>query len=218
MEYDAKDGDVIHLLKKLKEANGSYPPEMLALRRHGYLKQIAQVSGGAGLAVGLKNLVDSGGKGSAVPPATGTIVEILLVAALIAEAGAVAYFYRHKMVDIFRSDTNSPQVQEVSNPPVVPSLFVELEGTPTPSMTHTQFAKGTATHSSLGTPTLELGGDPTGQSQKGSPTDSNQNLSTPNGNNGNHYGQTPKPERTKEPGNDNSNNNQQDNNDPKKKN
>ena len=51
MEYDPKDNEVIHLLKKLKDSNGAYPPEMLALRRQGYIKQVAEISAGAGLAL-----------------------------------------------------------------------------------------------------------------------------------------------------------------------
>ena len=137
MEYDPKDNDVIHLLKKLKDSNGSYPQEMLASRRKGYLKQVAEISAGAGLAMGLKNLAKSGGKTASMSSATGTVVEALLVVALLAEAGAVTYFYRDKIAQYYRSitDTNSSYVEEISNPPVLSSPTPEIEGTPSPMMT-----------------------------------------------------------------------------------
>ena len=35
MENDPKDNDVLQLLKKLKDSNGAYPQELLAVRRQG---------------------------------------------------------------------------------------------------------------------------------------------------------------------------------------
>jgi hypothetical protein len=132
MEYDPKDNEVIHLLKKLKDSNGAYPPEMLALRRAGYLKQVAEISAGAGLAMGLKNMA-KGGKGAAGFSSTaGTIVEALLVVALVAEAGAVTYFYRDKVAEYVNLIARSPKVEEVASPPVVPSPILEMQVTPSP--------------------------------------------------------------------------------------
>src|SRR5512138_3448467 len=126
MEYDPKDNEVIHLLKKLKDSNGAYPPEMLAMRRQGYIKQVAEVSAGAGLAVALRNIA-KGGKGAAGASSStaGTIVEALLVVALVAEAGAVTYFYRDKVAEYFRSVTGSPKVEEIASPPVVSSPIAQ---------------------------------------------------------------------------------------------
>ena len=220
MEYDPKDNDVIHLLKKLKDSNGSYPQEMLASRRKGYLKQVAEISAGAGLAMGLKNLAKSGGKTASMSSATGTVVEALLVVALLAEAGAVTYFYRDKIAQYYRSitDTNSSYVEEISNPPVLSSPTPEIEGTPSPMMTETGTLTPVVTPSLSVTPSLEMASDPTDQNvtsnsvDAGSQSGSNEvhvastqapNVSDTNngGNNGNHYGQTPLPERTKENGN-----------------
>jgi hypothetical protein len=47
MEYNSRDIDVIHLLKKLKDSSGVYPQEMLVSRRQGYLKQVAEIGGAA---------------------------------------------------------------------------------------------------------------------------------------------------------------------------
>jgi hypothetical protein len=234
MEYNPKDNEVIHLLKKLKDSNGAYPPELLALRRQGYLKQVAQISAGAGLVVGLKNIV-KGGKGSAglSSSAAGTVVEALLVAALVAEAGAVTYFYRDKVAEYMQLITRTPKVEHVASPPVVPSPFMEMQiqitpslseeavtitvtgtesltpgtpsGTPSPALptgtTQPNGRNGTAVQSASTSAPGSSSGNTGGSSGSGSSQD-------PKGNNGNHYGQTPKPERTKDNGSNDSNNNQ----------
>lgn len=220
MDYDPKDIDVINLLKKLKEGGGAYPQEMLALRRQGYLHQVAEVIGGAGLALGLKETLKSG-KGAGASPAAGTLVEALLVIAIVAEAGAVAYFYRDQVADFFQSFSNKPRVEEVTIPPIQSSPVVDIESTPTLVETPTLILTDTP----ISTPSVELAVQPTDETRENSSTSGDsdgaagsggggsQSVSTPNpnannndnGNNGNHYGQTPKPERTKQPGNDNSN-------------
>ena len=215
MEYDPKDNEVIHLLKKLKESNGAYPPAMLASRRQGYLRQVAQVASGAGLAAGIRSLA-KGTKGTAgLPPAAGTLIEALLVVAIVVEAGAVTYFYRDQLAEYFRSITNSPKVEQVASPPVQPSLIPEIEFTSTPVVTVsvTVSETGTLTLTPEGTPSPELAAEATKQGTGSGSTSrtgnsggstGSQSVSTqdPNSNNGNQYGLTPKPVRTKEPGND----------------
>jgi hypothetical protein len=220
MEYDPQDNEVIHLLKKLKDSNGAYPPEMLALRRQGYIKQVTEVSAGAGLAVALRNIA-KGGKGTAgTSSIAGTVVEALLVVALIAEAGAVTYFYRDKVAEYFRSITGSPRVEEVASPPVISSPIAEMQITPSPVITITGTETLTLTPvTPVGTPSAVLAAGtsvPNGESgvdvssastagpsggNTGEPPVSTSVASDPNGNNGNHYGQTPIPVRTKDPGN-----------------
>jgi hypothetical protein len=221
MEYDPKDNEVIHLLKKLKDSNGAYPPEMLALRRQGYLKQVAEVSAGAGLAMALRNIA-KGGKGTAGLSSTaGTVMEALLVIALVAEAGAVTYFYRDKVAEYIRSLTRTPKVEEVAGPPVMSSPIVEMQVTPSPVITLTGTVTETLTTGTpSGTPSTVLAASTLQPTNNGTTevgveaasTDSpggNTNGTTvspniPNGNNGNHYGQTPIPARTKEPSNNTS--------------
>ena len=210
MEIDSKDNDVVKLLKRLKESNGAYPQELLTLRRQGYLRQVAEIGGGAGLAWGLRNTVKSA-KGSALPPTAGTLLETLLIVAIVVEASTVAYFYRDQLADFFQSLSKSPKVEEVSNPPVITSPFPEFELTISPLVTETE--------TPVGTPSLDLAAQATNQENTGQGTNqgsgSGQAVSTPdrNGNNGNHYGLTPKPVRTKEPENNNNNeNNTQENN------
>jgi len=227
MEYDPKDTEVIHLLRKLKDSNGAYPPEMLALRRQGYLKQVAEVSAGAGLAVAVRNIA-KGGKGAAgASSIAGTVVEALLVVAIIAEAGAVTYIYRDKVTEYFRSITRSPEVEEVASSPVISSPLAEMQITPTPVFTFTATVTVTGTETPTpatpsGTPSMALvagtappDGDTGVDVQSSASTSipgstgsntggSSVSTSDPKGNNGNHYGQTPKPERTKNPGNNSS--------------
>src|SRR6266540_1733990 len=110
MALDPKSTDVFQLLKQLKDANGAYPQDLLASRRQGYLKQVAAISGGAGLAIALKQTVKAA-KGAGLSHVTGTLLEGILVFAIVAEAGAVTYFYRDKLVELYQSITGSPGVQ-----------------------------------------------------------------------------------------------------------
>ena len=213
MEYDPKDNDVINLLKKLKDSNGSYPQEMYELRRERYLKQVAEVGAGIGLAGGFRNVLKSG-KIAGLPPATGTIIEVLLVVAILAEAGAVTYFYRDKLAQYFQSTTDTPKVEQVSKPPAYISPSPELELTPSPVATGTETL--TPATPSI-TPTDEILVQSTQEPSMNSNTGSGGSVSStgatsaaggqaasteaPKGNNGNHYGQTPLPVRTKVPGN-----------------
>jgi hypothetical protein len=218
VEYDPKDHEVVHLLKKLKDYNGAYPQDRLALRRQGYLKQVAEVSAGAGLVMGPWNMAKGGNGGAGLSSSAGTVVEALLVVALIAEAGVVTYINRDRLAGYFRSITQSPKVEEIASPPVVPPSDFEILPTSTPVIISTGTDVGTlipVTPSGTPSPvffaetaqsnetndvgvqsasTADPGSNPGGPSGPGAPQD-------PNGNNGNHYGQTPKPERTKEPGN-----------------
>jgi hypothetical protein len=217
MEYDPKDNEVVHLLKKLKDSNGAYPPDMLALRRQGYMRQVSEVGAAAGLAMGLKNMA-KGGKGAAgLSSATGTVVEALLIIALVAEAGVASYFYRDKIAEYFRSATNSPRVEEVVGPPIVTSPLAEMQLTPSPVVTTVTSTRTLTPSTPSGTPSLEFAAgttQPNGANgvavQPASTNGSTGNTGgpspsvlpqDPNGNNGNHYGQTPQPVRTKEPGN-----------------
>jgi hypothetical protein len=216
MEYNSRDIDVIHLLKKLKDSSGVYPQEMLVSRRQGYLKQVAEIGGAAGLALGMKDTLKGGG-GASSAPAAGTLVEALLVVAIIAEAGAVAYFYRDKVSEFFQSISNSPRIEMVTEAPAAASPIPALDFTSTPFIAVTGTITETATPP--GTPTVafaaeatqqENGEDSAGTTNPSMSTPNPDNNNTNNDNHGNQYGLTPKPERTKQPGNNVSNNNNDD--------
>jgi hypothetical protein len=199
MGFDAQDKEIVRLLTKLKETDGKYPPDLFAARRQGYLKRMGQIGLGIGVGAGIKNAVKSG-KAPVLSSATSTVLESALVVAIVAETGTVAYFYRDKLADIFKTITKEAGVQEVTPPPLQTAL--EIQGvTPSPAITATL-------------PSVTLSVSPTGTELTSTPVpgvvEDNSTLSgnstpAPNGDNGNHYGQTPKPQRTKDP---NGNNNQ----------
>jgi hypothetical protein len=191
MGFDAQDKEIVRLLTKLKDTDGKYPPDLLAARRHGYLRQMGQMALGIGVGAGLKNAVKSG-KTPVLSSATSTVLESALVVAIVAETGTVAYFYRDKLSDFFQTITN--EAREVTPPPVSTELGIQGV-TRSPAVTATL-------------PSLTLSVSPTGTELTGTPVpgpveDGNtinvDSTPAPNGNNGNHYGQTPKPQRTKEP-------------------
>ena len=226
MGIDAKDTDVFNLLQKLKESNGTYPKELLAIRRQGYLRQVAEISAAAGLATALKSTAKSAqGTATGLSSSLGTLLESLLVVAIVAEAGVVTYFYRDKLAALYDNLTKSPKVEEISSPPVpvisspvadttfiiTPSIkpVFTLTVTETPIVTPSQLAGLPTEHEAVQS---DMGPD-TNTTHTSTTQDTNtggsQAISTPDpyGNNGNHYGQTPIPARTKEPGNNSNNNN-----------
>lgn len=205
MGIDAKDIDVFRLLQQLRESNGAYPTELLANRRQGYLKQVAEITAGAGLAAALKTAAQgTQGAGAGVSSTAGTLLETLLVVAIVAEAGTVTYFYRDKFVELYNNISKSPKVEEVLVPPVNSSPIAEVMATATLVFTVTATGTPTITPSQVG----EMPAGQSGSNDGGSVTMSSQEsnpsgrpaVSTPepNDNNGNHYGQTPIPARTKE--------------------
>jgi hypothetical protein len=202
MEFEPKDQKVVDLLAKLKNANGGYPQEMLASRRQTYLNQIAGMGLGAGIGTVLKNVSKNGGGAGFTPPSAGALLEVVLVVAIVAEAGVLTYFNRDKVADFFQSFSTDSNGQEVVSPPVIPSQFPELEISGTPLSV---YSTGTASEVPTGTPVPGITGDLTVTNNEGAnlasatpnPSVNNENNGN-NGNNGHHYGQTPKPERTKE--------------------
>lgn len=227
MELNARDNEVINLLTKLKNANVTYPQELLVLRRQGYIKQVAEVSAGAGFAMALGSTI-KGGNGVGGAPVASKLLEMLLVVAIVAEASAVAYFYRDRVAELFRTISNAPRVEEISSPPVIESPFPTFESTMNPAVTPTQTQ--TPTKTPLATPSFQFAAEATDQAggavmeatdqpggvageatHQGSTEESSQTVSTPapsdntndHSNNGNQYGLTPKPERTREPAGDN---------------
>ena len=202
MGFDAQDKEIVRLLTKLKDTDGKYPPDLLVARRQRYLRQMGEIGLGMGLGAGIKNVAKSG-KAPALSSATSTILESALVVAIAAETGTVAYFYRDKLADVVHTITNGTKVQEITSPP-----------------THTQrdvhgVTSAPAVVSTLPSATLSM--SPTEPEPTSTPipevVENNNTVGanstpSPKGNNGNHYGQTPKPQRTKDPKNNNNNDKQ----------
>lgn len=204
MEFDTQDLKVVELLTKLKGANANYPSDMLAARRQAFLNNMA----GAGLSLGTGSVLTrslKGGGGSGAAPITmGKLLEVALLVAIVAEASALAYFYRDKVADVFRTISSPSQVQEIVSPAVVTFPFPELEiselpssavpaGTASETATSTQVPGVADNHTSNNNGAVTL----TAIDSTPAPSVNNDNNGS-NGNNGNHYGQTPKPERIKD--------------------
>lgn len=220
MEPERKDQDIVNLLTKLKTAEAAqYPEQMFVARRQMYLRRMAEIGMGIGLDSGIKDPIKAP-PASTTSAATSGLLEAALVVAIIVEATAVAYFYREKLADFFRTITSEPVVREVTPLPVA-SNPTEIQGvTPSPAVT--------AVTPTVTLPSATLSSSPTGimvtltrTPVPGVVEDNNDSGSTgvapsqgnstpvPSGNTGNtgdnddqgnHYGQTPKPERTIEPG------------------
>jgi len=190
MEFEPQDQKVVELLTKLKGANEGYPSEMLAARRQAFLNNMAGAGLGVGTGTAVNRTVKSGSGSGAAPITAGKLLEVALLIAIVAEASALAYFYRDKVADVFRSISATSKVQEISSPPVITSPFPELEISTSATPT------GTASEIATSTQVPGVTDDLTSNNNDAATlTDSTPN---PNGNNGNHYGQTPKPERTKD--------------------
>lgn len=197
MEDLPEDKQVVDLLNKLKDTNGSYPSEMLAARRQAYQKQMANIGLGIGIGAGVKHVAKGGGNGSGVAATvTSKVLESVLIAAITLEAGTATYLYRNKIADAVKSYLSKPAIQSVAsaNDTAAPA---DTEASPTTPMA-TATAEPSATPS--GSPSPMYAGPTAGNNKNGS---SNMNANaTPNanGNNGNQYGLTPKPVRTKDTG------------------
>jgi len=195
MELTPDDQKVVDLLSKLKNSNGTYPSDILETRRQTYLKQVANIGLGIGTGAGLKNGAKSGNGAGAVATATSKILEIALIAAITIEVGTATYLYRDKIADLIKKNTASANVQEVApSPNGASSLSLGLTETlESPSATITAITpSNTPSVTPSVTPGPELAGGNNG-------TNSSVNATPqPGGNNGNQYGLTPKPVRTKD--------------------
>jgi hypothetical protein len=210
MEHSPDDKKIIDLLSKLRDSNGTYPSDIYAARRQAYVKQVANIGLGLGIGTGIKNAAQSGnGAAGAATTVTSKILEITLVAAIALEAGAVAYLYRDKIAELIKTYTGASDSQDavVVSPTdeESPSGSELVEATEAPTIIVTT-PSGTVTVTS-GTPSPEVAGGNNIDGGNGSST-TNINNATPDpgGNNGNQFGLTPKPERTKDSNSNNKDN------------
>src|SRR5262245_46526379 len=117
MELDPKDYDIVKLLTKLKNANDAYPPELLTPRRQMYLRRVAEIGLGFGVVAGLKTTLKNGGHAGSFSSIAGGLIEAALVLAIVTEAGAAAYIYRHQISSLIQSYSSQPKVEEVTSAP-----------------------------------------------------------------------------------------------------
>ena len=118
MGFDPEDQEVIRHLRKLRQADNEYPPELLAVRRQRFLRQMREMSLGVGAGVSLQQALKNV-KAPSTTPIASTLLEAILVVAIIAEAGAVTYFYRDKLAALLKTFVSSTEVQEIISPPVL---------------------------------------------------------------------------------------------------
>ena len=193
MELSSNNDEVVQLLTKLKGRGGAYPPELLAARKSRYLQQVAQISIAAGAGAGIKEVLKAG-KGTGLPPVAGTMLETILVAAIVVEASALGYVYREKLAELLNISLKKPVAEESSNPPVIASPIQHLESTATPVMTETGTPIGTPL------PVIVINGTEIMVTEVVNPVNTvNAVIPVPTDKNGNQYGLTPLPERTKDP-------------------
>lgn len=193
MEFDPNKDEVIKLLTKLKTStNGAYPPELLVARKAHYLQQVAQIGLAAGGGMGIKQILKAG-KGPGIPPAIGTFLEAVLVVAIVGEAATLGYFYKDKLAALLNNSLGKPKIEESSDPPAVNSPVPQIQSTASPIMTTTQTPIGTPS------PIIVINGTPISATEVVNPVNP---VPVATDNNGNQYGLTPKPERTKDPNGD----------------
>ena len=205
MEFEEQDIDVIRLLGGLKEADGHYPVELMASRRQIFTRQVAVFGIGAvGAALAL-NAAAKGAGGFSVPPIAAIILETVLIVVIAAEVGIVTFLNRKEILDLFQIIASPPGVEQIitdtpSNPevPLVEPTLID----PPEIVTETRTSISTST--AIGTPspvTVHLT-DTAGDVVETDDQFQENSTPAPHVNNGNHFGQTPKPERTRNPGRD----------------
>ena len=195
MEFDdPQDQDIITLLTMLKDVRGEYPENLFVARRQSYLKRMTEIELGMSGDKGSRNAAKSTNP-PGESPASSTLLETALVVAIVAEASVMAFFYRDRLANFFQTLTTDARAEDVAPAPIIPTSMKVQGISPSPAITSTAVAASptgtmeTATNTPI---PVMLGGN---SSTTTSGVDS---TPVPNGNEGNHYGETPKPERTKE--------------------
>jgi hypothetical protein len=203
MKSKFSDQDILQLLTGLKNAENKYPSDMISSRRDIYVKQAAAM---AGLAKAGKNGVNSTGEGPSAPsssagftPSIGKLLEIALITALMVEAVVVAYFYRDRIRDLI-NNVMPPRVEHITNPSDDPVLIQETPTAGTEIITETLAPTVTVTVTDE-TPVPLIAPDSYNPDSNNNESNEGGQVNAtpvPKDNPGNHYGNTPKPERNKD--------------------
>ena len=196
MEIEPEEQQIVDLLTKLKNRGGKYPKNLLESRRQVYLSQIASVGAGIGIGAGIKAVTKVSKAGSSVhlPAVSATsLIESVLVVAIVVQAGIVAYNYRDNIVDIFKSFSSVPTDVSIpvtgSSVPDVVTSDTPVATIETPTVTETPSVTVTVET----TDTTEASSS---ESENGSTTSQDTTITEtpqPHDDNGNHFGQTPRP-------------------------
>jgi hypothetical protein len=204
------DKDVLNLLSNLKNAENHYPSEMIESRRDAYMKQAATM---AVLLKAAGNGTNGSGGASASsavggsPSSLAMFLETALMVTIFLEAGVAAYVYRDKVAG-FITSLISPATEVVSNLPEDTSTPAGILITGQGNLTETPASSPTVTVTTTETPSpMPDGLTPADQGGTNGGNLQVESTPPPKDNPGNHYGNTPKPERTKETGGNSSDNN-----------
>jgi len=211
MKNKISDNDVLELLTTLKNSENNYPQDLIAARRDTFAKQAAATivlmkagANGANAAGASTTASTTTSAASAtttsVGGSLGGILETVLTIAIVAELGVAAYLYRDKIAD-FISSTFGSKVEQVSTPTdnSAAGLISPGNGNPTVTPFPTETPTVTVTETPTLTETITI--TPATENYNGitgSGNPQSNSTPTPNVDNGNHYGNTPKPERTKD--------------------
>ena len=220
MDFEPKDQDVVEIVKQLKRTEQAYPRELMDARRQMYMSQMAGLGLTSGAGSLFRNPFKRGG-GFTFHPIAGKVLEFALLVAIVAETGMLAYLNRDKLVVFLHPTTESISTTEITPEFLSPILLTGAEATevtetaepsqtPVPTANETPSATPVLNAAVSATTSIIDSVDESSPSGSGSaPTSaspasvSTSGGSTPvpnsdNTDNGNHYGQTPKPDRTKE--------------------
>ena len=145
MSNKVSDKDVLQLFANMKNAESSYPQDMIASRRDMFAKQAAAMAilvkaGGNGPASAGTAQTASTASSSAAGVggiSMGTVLETALVIAIVAEAGVATYAYRKKIAHFIQS-TFGPKVEQTANPPDAITAVTAIPSDETPTVTVTE--------------------------------------------------------------------------------
>lgn len=192
------DKDVLQVLTSIKNSEAQYPKDLAASRRDVFTKQAAamavllkaSVNGtGANQTAETASTTSSGAATGAGSLSMSTLLETLLVIALVTEAGVATYVYREKIAEFFNS-IFGPRVEQVSSPTNnSPEILVSDE--PTASELPDETATATETPLPLSyTPPTQANDD-----SNGSGNPQTKSTPDPNDDDGKHLGQTKQPSK-----------------------
>jgi hypothetical protein len=204
MKQVSNEQDVIQLLANLKQAENNYPSDLLLSRREMFVKQAASAAVAMDTAMKMNNGTNAGNAApaaSSAPAASiGKLLEIVLITAIVVEAGAAAYLYRDNIADFINS-IFSPRVEQVANPPDTVDIpntgNAGVTETPSATLTDTAVPTDTLLAAPLQNDNDNDNGAGGGEGSGSGGGDNPPAVSTPEPTKpGLHLGQTPRPERT----------------------
>jgi hypothetical protein len=192
LERSLNPNDVINLLSKLKAKTPDYPPELLAARKAGFLKQVVTInieSPGKGGGDGGSLSSGSGGSGAlgGMSAAQAILLQAVIGVWIIAAMLTASYFFRDEIINLLQDygivTVEVTQVPSLDSP--APAINPAVEA-PSPGTLPTDTPPATAIPETLseGESVPDEESSPEGQDSSDNPdgNDDNQGL---------HLGQTP---------------------------